>query len=68
VKLLAIKKDKDSFKVESKTVANVQGSLNNSDQTEFVLSLPADPVGPEVVLDRNKDSVVFVSIRYSLPS
>jgi Tc toxin complex TcA C-terminal TcB-binding domain len=75
VKLHAIKKDNETFKVESNTppgleqgLAGLAEALNNESQAAFVLSLAEDPAGPDAVLERKKDAIVFLSIKYSLTS
>ena len=71
VKLHAIKMDQETFKVESNTPPGLQlmeltNTLNDASQAAFVLSLPEDPVGPDAVLERKKDAIGYVSIKYSL--
>lgn len=73
VKLHAIKTDKETFKVESNTPPGLQltglaDTLNDESQAAFVLSLAQDPAGPDAVLERKKEAIVFVSIKYSLTS
>jgi Tc toxin complex TcA C-terminal TcB-binding domain len=73
VRLHAIKPDNETFKVESKTppgleLVELADALNDESQGAFVLPLAEDPAGPDAVLERKKEAVVFVSIKYSLTS
>ena len=73
VRLHAIKPDKETFKVESNTVPGLDltaltDALNNESQAAFALSLAEDDNVPDAVLERKKEAIVFVSIRYSLMS
>jgi Tc toxin complex TcA C-terminal TcB-binding domain len=73
VKLHAIKMDKETFKVESNTPPGLElmglaDALNDESEAAFVLSLTPDPAGPDAVLERKKEAIVFVSINYSLTS
>ena len=73
VKLHAIKPDNETFKVESNTPSGLDlnalaDALNEESQAAFVLSLAEDEAGPNAVLERSKEAIVFVSIKYSLTS
>jgi len=73
VRLHAIKPDKETFKVESNTVLGLDltaltDALNNESQAAFALSLAEDDNVPDAVLERKKEAIVFVSIKYSLMS
>jgi hypothetical protein len=71
VRLHAIKTDNETFKVESSTTPDLEllaltDALNDESQAAFVLSLaPPDP-SPDAVLERKKEAIVFLSIKYSL--
>ena len=43
-------------------------ALNNESQAAFALSLAEDDNVPDAVLERKKEAIVFVSIKYSLMS
>jgi hypothetical protein len=73
VRLHAIKPDNETFKVESNTppgldLTAVTDALNDESQAAFVLSLAEDDNVPNAVLERKKEAIVFVSIKYSLTS
>jgi hypothetical protein len=73
VRLHAIKPDKETFKVESNTAPGLDltaltDALNNESQAAFALSLAEDDNVPDAVLERKKEAIVFVSIKYSLTS
>ena len=73
VRLHAIKPDNETFKVESNTppgldLTALTDALNDESQAAFVLSLAEDDNVPDAVLERKKEAIVFVSIKYSLTS
>ena len=73
VRLHAIKPDNETFKVESNTPAGLDltaltDALNDESQASFALSLAEDDNVPDAVLERKKEAIVFVSIKYSLTS
>jgi hypothetical protein len=43
-------------------------ALNDESQAAFVLSLAEDDNVPDAVLERKKEAIVFISIKYSLTS
>jgi hypothetical protein len=73
VKVHAIKPDNETFKVESNTPPDLDltaltDALNDESQAAFVLSLAEDDNVPDAVLERKKEAIVFISIKYSLTS